>query len=253
MKKILAALVVLFFSLGSNGQIKVKQISERELGQGFFAPKDWSISLGYDHEKYRLGYSDGSNPYSLDGIRAGFAIRSKLFSIISLEIPLYYRMGWMKDSNPSGGFDYLKKHEIGLQTGLLLSTGYRFKNTIYFTFSCGPKIDATISDEQTTENSERKLTIDYVDGHFEKTINGNTTEGISDNHKQTKTFDIPICFSANFRYKWVGVYFNYDIGMIDRQTDTYYEYTGVSKEHTLKTNHMSIGLQLFIPLGKLNK
>lgn len=253
MKKVLVILGLFVFALSLNGQIKIQQISNRDLPQGFFAPKDFWLMLGYDKETYCLGHSEGGDPYSLNGFRAGFTWRSKLFNIISWEVPLIYRMGWMKDDYPDSGYDYLKSHELGVQTGFMLSTGYRWKNKMYFTFSCGPKVDITISDEQTTENSERKLTIDYIDGHYEKTVNGKTTDGISNNHKQTRSLDIPISLTASFRYNWVGVYFSYDIGLIDRHTNTYYEYIGLSKDHTLKTNHMGIGLQLFIPLWNVRK
>lgn len=247
MKKVLAFLGLFVFALNLNGQIKVQQISNRDLPQGFFAPKDFRLMVGYDKETFRIGHSEGGNPYSLNGFRAGLIWRSKLFNIVSWEVPLIYRMGWMRDNNPDG-YDYLKLHELGVQTAFMLSTGYRWKNNLYFTFSCGPKIDITISDEETTESSERKLKIDYIDGHFEKTENGKTTNGISNNHKQSRSLDIPISVTASFRYNWVGVYFSYDIGLVDRHTDTYYEYVGVSKDHTLKSNHISMGLQLFIPI-----
>ena len=135
---------------------------------------------------------------------------------------------------------------MGVQTGFLLSTGYRFKKNSYVSVYCGPKIDFTFSDKKTTENSERKLMIDYVDGYYERTTNGDTQDGLSRNYEQTRLVDIPICFGANFRYKWIGIYFNYDIGMIDRHTDKYYEYVGVEKNHTRKTNHLSICLQFFV-------
>ena len=83
-------------------------------------------------------------------------------------------------------------------------------------------------------------TLKYTSG--EKNVIGN----LGSEKSLTKLFDVPIGFSASFRYKRIGVRVNYDIGTINRYNKEYYKQTGAPDDHSQKKNHFCIGIQYFV-------
>lgn len=229
-----------------------------EKEKGFVAPKDGSFTMAYDREIYRMRDRDYSDLYRLNGVKIGGTIHARIKGPVGFEIPIFYRFGYMKDTD----FSYattqksLKKFDWGIQTGLLLCTSYRFNRRFYITLACGPKFDFTVFDfEFMKYTDDSKRTIDYVWGSYtiENSYGKVTQNGTDSDYKQTSLIDIPISLGITLRYKAIGVSFHYDWGMLDRQTNKYYRMTGANKKKDkLNSDYFTVGLQ-FYPGKGMNK
>ena len=221
-----------------NSQSEDEQFEDVKIGSrnyarfktGFIAPYDYSLCVAYDLETFRLSNNDLFDK-SLNGVRFGgiFHVPLSRKGILSLEMPISLRFNYFKDDNIDG-FESLKIIDSGMQMGVLLSTGYCFSEKCYLTIAGGVSIDWIAWDEATIKTlSGDKIRIGNVD----------------DKNKLTKPFDFPICFSASFRYKHLGIRVNYDIGTLNRYKKQYYEKTGTPENSTKKNNHLGVGIQYY--------
>lgn len=211
--------------------IKIGSRNYSRTKTGFFAPQDMSLGLAYDLETLRFSYDDYSNK-SLNGVRLNYIIHGALSrkGFLSLESPTCFRFNYVKDTQLVSGYESMTRLDIGLQWGLLLSTGYCFSEKCYVTIGCGLLLDFSIVDKS-------KL-ISYSGQEIEI---GN----LGYNNKLTKIFDLPVTFSASFRYKRLGLRVNYDIGTINHYKKDYYEKMGKPESYKKKNSHFCIGLQYY--------
>ena len=210
--------------------IKIGSRNYSRAKTGFFAPSDMSLGLVFDHETLRFSYDDISSK-PLNGGRLSYVIHGPLSKkgILSIECPTSIRVSYVEDNSIGNRYESIKRLDAGAQTGLLLSTGYCFREKCYVTIGGGVLLDFCI-DESTL-----------------KTYNGQKIKvgNIEDKNKLTKMFDVPISFSASFRYKRLGLRVNYDIGTINRYKKDYYKKMGVPEDYTKKNNHLCVGIQYY--------
>ncbi|MBO5584421.1 MAG: hypothetical protein J5942_08030 [Prevotella sp.] len=209
--------------------VKIGSRNYSRFKKGFIAPSDASLGVFYDHETFRLSNNELFDK-SLNGGRISGVIHIPLSrkGILSIETPISLRFNYFKDDKIDG-LESMKIIDFGGQFGVLLSTAYCFSEKCYITIACGAAVDF-IADEITL-----------------KTLSGNKIRlgNLEDNNKLTKNFDFPICFSASFRYKHLGIRVNYDIGTLNRYKKQYYEKTGTPENSTKKNNHLGVGIQYY--------
>lgn len=223
--------------------------------KGFVAPNDGSLTLAYDRQMYRLsGPGASGDPFKLNGVKVGGTFHARIKGALGMEIPLLFRMGYMKDSDPDDTtLDYMKKTSLGLQMGFMICTSYRFRRKCYITLAAGPKLDFTMMASQIERGLDGSRTMyDFISGDGTYKYNGNVTTLDNDNLKQNKIFDLPFSFGATFRYKAIGLSVHYDVGTINRCKDAYYRVAGVSTDFIKRRDDfLTVGLQIYF--GKIYK
>lgn len=223
----------------NNEQKKDKQSKGIKIGSrnysrtktGFFAPSDMSLGIAYDYETLNFSYNDISNK-ALNGGRICYIIHGPLSKkgILSLEFPFSIGFNYVKDNQIGHGYNSIKRLDGGgTLLGILLSTGYCFSDRCYVTIGGGALLNWSIDESTLETNNGEKIKISNIEY-------GN---------KLIKDFDIPISFSASFRYKRVGIRVNYDIGTINRYKKNYYEKMGVPENYTKKNNHFCVGIHYY--------
>lgn len=197
---------------------------------GFFAPSDMSLGLVYDLETLRFS-DNGYSTKPLNGGRICYVIHGPLSKkgVLSLELPTSLRVNYVKDTNAGGGYKSLYRWEGGATFGVLLSTGYCFSEKCYVTIGGGVALYWIFEETTLKDYSGSKTKI----GNFD------------DKNILMKEFDVPITFSASFRYKRLGMRINYDIGTINRYKKKFYEQTGLPESYTKKNNHFCVGVQYY--------
>lgn len=221
------------YNQNENKQSKGIKIGSRNYSRtktGFFAPSDMSLGIAYDYETLRFSYDDYSNK-PLNGGRLSYVIHGPLSKkgILSIECPTNIRVSYVKDNHIGYGYESIYRWDAGGQFGLLLSTGYCFSEKCYVTIGGGVLVDFCMDESTLKTRNGQKIKI----GNFE------------DGNILTKYFDVPISFSASFRYKRIGMRVCYDIGTINRYNKDYYEKMGFPEDYTKKNNHLCIGIQYY--------
>lgn len=211
--------------------IKIGSRNYSRTKTGFFAPSDMSLGIAYDYETLNFSYDDISNK-ALNGGRICYVIHGPLSKkgIISIECPFSFWFNYVKDTNVGHGYESIKRLDGGgTLLGILLSTGYCFKEKYYVTIGCGALLNLSIEESTLEPRNGKKTKISNI-GYRNKLL---------------KDFDVPISFSASFRYKRLGLRLNYDIGTINRYKKDYYKKMGVPENYTKKNNHLCIGIQYY--------
>lgn len=197
---------------------------------GFFAPSDMSLGIVYDLETLRFSEEEYSTK-PLNGGRICYVIHGPLSKkgVLSLEFPTSLRVNYVKDSKTEGRYTSLYRWEGGATFGVLLSTGYCFREKCYVTIGGGVALYWGFEETTLKNQSGDKIKIGCLD----------------DKNKLMKELDVPITFSASFRYKRFGIRINYDIGTINRYNKKFYEQTVLPESYTKKNNHYCIGVQYY--------
>ena len=211
--------------------IKIGSRNYSRTKTGFFAPSDMSLGIAYDYETFRFSYDDISNK-PLNGGKLNFIMHAPLSKkgFLSLEFPFGLWFNFVKDNQIGHGYKSIKRVDAGVTLlGILLSTGFCFSNKCYVTIGGGALLNWSVEECTLETNNGNKIKIGNIE-------NGN---------KLIKDLDVPITFSASFRYQRLGIRVNYDIGTINRYNKHYYERTGSPKSQTKKNNHFGIGIQYY--------
>lgn len=211
--------------------------------KGLFAPIGQGVGFSYIHEPYRVKNDYESDPYSLNGAGMDAFLSFRLYKKISIEMPIGIYYTWMKDTERLD-CNSLKKYESGMQLGVMFGTAYRFNRNSHAALSFGPKFNMTIYDAQTKHYDNARYHREFTSGSWSQKVNGVKSAGDGD---ATHNFiDIPLSIKLSYQYKGVGMYVNYDYGLINRLNSDYYKESGDPKSYKRYNDYLRVGLMFYI-------